>query len=101
MKEFLKQVAYTGIGIATLTKDKITDLGKQAAEAGRMSEEEGKKFVEELQEKAKEQQKKIDEKIIAQVNAQLEKLNIPTGEDIGELKKQLEDLKEIIKNMNG
>lgn len=93
MTDFLKQIAFTGVGLAAMTKDKVVELGKQAAEYGKMSEEEGKKFVEELQERAKKEKDKLDEKIDSQVKKVLERMDIPTKADFEELKKQIADLK--------
>lgn len=96
MVDFLKQVAYTGVGLASLTKDKIVELGKQAAEAGKMSEEEGKKFIDELQERAKVEKTKMDEKIVEQVNKTIAKLDLPTKQDIEAIKTQLDELKQTL-----
>lgn len=89
MVDFLKQVAFTGIGLASLTKDKVVELGKQAAEAGKMSEEEGRKFVEELQDRAKKEKEKLDERVTDQVKKAIEKLDLPTKNDFDDLKNQI------------
>lgn len=39
MKETLKNILYTGIGIAFLTKDKIEELKADLVEKGRISQE--------------------------------------------------------------
>ena len=58
MKEILKNVVYAGLGAAFLTKEKVEDLTKDLIEKGKMTQEEGKQFVDDLlrkSEKAKDQ----------------------------------------------
>jgi len=48
MRELLKSVVYTGIGAAFLTKEKIEALKDDLVEQGKISQDEGKQFVDEL-----------------------------------------------------
>jgi polyhydroxyalkanoate synthesis regulator phasin len=46
MMDLLKRGILTGIGIASLTKDKIEELAEKIIEESKLSEEEGRKLVE-------------------------------------------------------
>ena len=48
MKELLLNMFDIGIGVATLTKEKLEELQKEVVEKGRMTREEGLDFVEGL-----------------------------------------------------
>lgn len=98
MKDFLKSVALTGIGLASITKDKVVELGKKLAEEAKLTEEEGRKFIEELQEKAIDEKNKLEETIKAEVKKALEKLEVPTKADIDELKAKLDEIEKMLNN---
>jgi len=96
MKDFLKSVALTGIGLASITKDKVVELGKKLAEEAKLTEEEGKKFIEELQEKAIDEKNKLEETIKTEIKKALEKLDVPTKADFDDLKARIEELEKMI-----
>lgn len=48
MKELLKNLIYTGVGAAFLTREKIDEIRKELVERGNLTKEEGKEFVEDL-----------------------------------------------------
>ena len=48
MFELIKKTLLTGVGLAVMTKDKVEELGKDLASQARLSENEGKEFVDHL-----------------------------------------------------
>ena len=44
----LKKTLYAGVGMAFLTRDKIEEMAKKLAEEAKLSEADGKKFIDEL-----------------------------------------------------
>lgn len=48
MKELLKNMLYTGVGAAFLTRDKVDEIRKELVERGKLTKEEGKEFVDDL-----------------------------------------------------
>ena len=60
MKEILKSILYTGIGAAFLTKEKIEEIQKDLSEKGKLSQEEGKQFMEELRLKSEKAREQLD-----------------------------------------
>jgi len=96
MKEMLKNIVYTGLGAAFLTKDKIEELKNELLEKGRLSQDEGKQFVDELanrSEKAKEQLNLWIEKKVAE---RIDHLNLATKDEIAALRAVIADLRQDI-----
>lgn len=52
MFDLIKQSLYLGMGFASLTRDKLTELGKEIASRAQLSQEQSKQFQEELIKKA-------------------------------------------------
>ncbi len=73
--ELVKKTLFTGIGLASLGKDKIEELAKDVAKYGEMSEAEASKFLEELRQRADAAQDDLRDRIdkrVEQVTQQLE-----------------------------
>jgi len=92
MKELLKSIAYTGIGAAFLTKDKIEELKDDLVERGKISQDEGKQFVDELVKKTDSIKDSLDLKISKIVEEKIKQLDIVTNDDFADLRRQVEEL---------
>lgn len=92
MKEMLKNVLYAGIGAAFLTKEKIEELKGDLIEKGKMSQEEGKQFVDELLRKSEKAKDQLDLWINKRVEDRVDQLNLATKDEIAELRRKIEEL---------
>jgi polyhydroxyalkanoate synthesis regulator phasin len=92
MMDLLKRGILTGIGIASLTKDKIEELAEKIIEESKLSEEEGRKLVENLLKQSKEARKNLEEEVKKTVGDALEKLDVPSRKDLEDLKIRIERL---------
>jgi polyhydroxyalkanoate synthesis regulator phasin len=92
MIDLMKKAISTGLGLAFMTKEKIEEFSREIIEKGKLSESEGKKFIDEIQNKAEEARKKLQDQIQITVNNTLKKMNVATRDDISRLEKQLEKL---------
>ncbi len=92
MKELLKNIVYTGIGAAFLTKEKIETLKDDLVEQGKIKEDEGKQFVEELIQKTTSIKDSLDLRISQIIEAKIKALDIPTNADLADLRRQVEEL---------
>ncbi|MGD9947477.1 MAG: phasin family protein [Desulfobulbus sp.] len=92
MKEMLKNVVYAGIGAAFLTKEKVEDLSKDLIEKGKMSQEEGKQFIDELLRKSEKAKDQLDLWINKRVEDRVNQLNLATKDEIAELQRKIEEL---------
>ena len=97
MIDQVKKILFTGVGLAFATKDKIEVLSKEIAEIAKLSEKEGKEFVNDVinkSERAKEDLKKQIEMIVQE---SLKKMNLATREELSNLEKELKKMKETLK----
>jgi len=92
MMDLLKRGILTGIGIASLTKDKIEELAEKIIEESKLSEEEGRKLVENLLKQSKEARKNLEEEVKKTVGDALEKLDVPCRKDVEDLRIRIERL---------
>jgi polyhydroxyalkanoate synthesis regulator phasin len=96
MLNITKKAMLTGIGLALIAKDEVEDLAKELVNKGKMSENEGTKFLEDLQKRYDETQKKLEEKIQQAVKDFMKKADVVTGDELKGLKKEIRDLKKAI-----
>lgn len=92
MRELLKSIAYTGIGAAFLTKEKIESLKDDLVKQGKIKEDEGKEFVQELIQKTASIKDSLDLKISQIIEKEIKNLDIPTNADFADLRRQVEEL---------
>ena len=92
MIDLIKKIMLTGVGMASLTKDKIEELGKELIEKGKLSEKEGKELLNELKEKAEESRKEMETRTDKLVKDSLEKMNLASRDDLEKLEKKLNKL---------
>ena len=65
-------------------------------EKGKLTQDEGKQFVDDLIKKSEEMKKDIDEKIKKVVAEQLDKMDVAQSDDIADLRSQIQELREQI-----
>ena len=92
MIDFLKKSFFTTIGIVYLSKEKVQEIGKKYIEETNLSEEEGKKFYNELIKKTEDARLAFEKVMNEKIEIILKKLEIPTRSEIDVLKKQIEEL---------
>lgn len=92
MKELLKNIVYTGIGAAFLTKEKIEALKDDLVNQGKISQDEGKQFVDELISKTDSIKDSLDLKISQIIEEKIKQLNIVTQDDFADLRRQVKEL---------
>ena len=95
MFDLLKKTMLTGIGIASMTKDKIEELGKKISEESKLTEEEGKKMVNDLLKQSEKAREDLENQVQKLVKKALEKLDIPTREDFNRLEKRIKKLENL------
>ena len=95
MVELLKKSVYATIGIALMTRDKAEEIGKKVAEEAKLSESEGKQFVDELLKRADETRKSFEQLVEKQVTAVLNKVNIPSRSEVEEIELRVRKLEAV------
>jgi polyhydroxyalkanoate synthesis regulator phasin len=99
MIELIKKAVFTGIGIASLTKDKIEDLAKELANTGKMSEQEGEKLIQEILNRAEESRTNLNTQTEKLVQKTITKMQLARSEDIDLLKAEIAMLREEIASL--
>lgn len=93
MIELVKKALLTGVGVAALSKEKIEDLAKDFVEKGKLTEQEGKKLVDQLLSSSEEARQDLQKQIEGKVQAVLEKMDLAKKSDLEALKLEIEELR--------
>ena len=101
MKETLKNMLYAGIGAAFLTKEKIEELKADLVEKGKMSQEEGRQFVDDLLRRSEKAKDQLDLWISRRVEERIAQFNLATRDEVAELRRQVEELQVALNRQNG
>lgn len=86
--EIIKKAMLAGLGAQEKAKEFIDELVK----AGELSKSDASSLVKEWMSKAEDSRREIDNKIKEAMAASMEKLNIPTREDIEKMEKKLQSI---------
>ena len=92
MIDFVKKTLLAGIGLTSLTEERIKKLVDTWIKEGEVTEEEGKKLINEMVERGKKSKEELEEKIAKEVSMVLTKMNIATKKEIDELKEKIDTL---------
>lgn len=92
MSNLLKETILTGIGMASLTKERAEKLVKKLVKEGEVTEKEGVKLAKELFEKAEDNKKEMEKKMEKTVHEVLGKVNLPSKKDVDSLKSKIAKL---------
>ena len=96
MLNIIKKSMLTGIGLALIAKDEVEDLARELVNKGKMTENEGTKFLEDLQKRYDETQTKLEEKVQKAVKDFMKKADVVTSDELKGLKKEIRELKKAI-----
>lgn len=86
--EIIKKAMLAGLGAQEKAKEFVDELVK----AGELSKSDASSLVKEWVSKAEDSRKEFDHKIKDAMAASLEKLNIPTRDDIEKMEKKLQNI---------
>ena len=99
MFDMFKKMSLFGIGVVSLTQEKIEEFTQEMIKQGEMGKEEGKKFVKEILSEKEKQLKDIEEKINERVRENIKKSGIVMKSDITALERKLEKLEKTIQSL--
>ncbi len=99
MSDMFKKMSLFGIGVISLTQEKIEEFSQEMIKKGEISKEEGKKFVKEVLSEKEKQLKDIEEKINERVRENIKKSGVVMKSDIASLERKIEKLEKIIQSM--
>ncbi len=96
MIDLFKKTMVSGVGLALMAKDEAENMAGEWVRQSQMTEEEGKKFVEEILVKYGETQDKLEERVGKSVKEFLKKVDVVTGEEFNKLKNEIRELKKAL-----
>ena len=99
MSEMLRKMGLFGIGVISLTQEKIEEFSNEMIKKGELSREEGKKFVKEVLFEKEKQLKDLEDRINDKVKETLDKSGVVMKSDIDALEKKIEKLEKSIQAM--
>jgi len=88
----LERAAYTGLGLAALTKDKLDEAVETLKKERGLTEDEGRRLADELKDGAETARRNLDERVDAAVERAYKRLKIATREDVESLTARIEEL---------
>lgn len=92
MEDLFKKVIYTGVGLVSTTAEKIQTNIDELVKKGSLSEEEGKKVVEDLLENTESKKEEFEGKLKEMINNAISALNLPSKSDIDSLLTRIDEL---------
>lgn len=98
MFDLIKKSMLTGIGLALKTWDEVEEFAKEMEKKGKMTEQEGKRFLDDLQTRYEEAQEKLESRVEQSIKKFLKKADIVTGDELKAIKKEIRELKKIVTN---
>ncbi|MFO0891377.1 MAG: phasin family protein [Isosphaeraceae bacterium] len=92
MFDLIKRTLFTGVGLAMLTKEKVEELGKELAQQAKLSESEGKEFVDHLMAQSETARKDFESRINSAVSKAVSTLNLASRDELARLSAKVEEL---------
>ena len=92
MFELFEKTVLTGLGILSLSQKKAEDLLKEVQERYKVSEDEGKVFLDKMQGMAKESRERIAEIAETEVKKVIDRLGLVSRDEFDRLQKRVEAL---------
>lgn len=96
MIDLIKKAVLTGIGIASLTREKVEEFSKELIDKGKLSEQEGEKFVQEMQKRAEESREALKNQTDKFVESALNKMQLAKSSDLEKLQAEIVALRQEI-----
>lgn len=85
----LKEVLFTGLGVASVLKERVEAEMKSLEEKGKINKEDAKSFLKSLEEKGKAEDEKIKARFKELLKEAVDELGLATKEDLAKLKEEL------------
>jgi polyhydroxyalkanoate synthesis regulator phasin len=92
MENLIKKVLYTGVGIVAATTERLQNSIDELVEKGKISEEEGKKVVDDVVKNAENQRPQFETRFKKIVDSAFDKLNLPQEDSFLRMEKRIKSL---------
>ena len=99
MSDMFRKMSLFGIGVISLTQEKVEEFSQEMIKKGELSREEGKKLVKDILAEREKQVKDLEDKINDRVRDTLDKSGVVMKSDVAALEKKIEKLEKTIQAM--
>lgn len=93
MIDLVKKMVFAGIGLALKTKDEVEDIARDFVKKAELSENDGKKFINDFLKRYDESREKLEEKVEKTVRDVLSRSSLATKEELVEIREEIKKLK--------
>ncbi|WP_165230429.1 phasin family protein [Aquisphaera insulae] len=92
MIDLIKKTLYTGVGLALMTKDKVQELGEELASQAKLSEGEGREFVDHLMKQSETARQDLESRINVAVQKVVGAMPLASKDELTKLSAKVEEL---------
>jgi polyhydroxyalkanoate synthesis regulator phasin len=85
MNDVFKKIVFTGIGLAAVSKEKIEDSIKEMIAKGSVTEQEGRKFVEEMTGYSEKARIELEKQVNGYIEKAIDRMELVRKDDLQEL----------------
>jgi polyhydroxyalkanoate synthesis regulator phasin len=100
MLRLVKKTAFIGLGLAAMSVAALEQLGGRIAKEANLSEEEGKKLVDDLIEQSKNSREDMKKMFEQTMRDYMTNMNIVTTDDLKPIEKRLENIEKSLNKSN-
>ena len=91
--DVVEQAMFTGVGLALKTKNEVKKIARDIAKKAELSEEEGKKFVDDYLKRYDTSREKLEEKVEKTVKDVVSRASLVTKDELKKIKEEIKKLK--------
>ena len=92
MADVFKKLFYTGVGLVSLTSEKVQETVDELVKQRKISQEEGKKIVDDFIKETEAKKEDFEDKLKKVVEEVVDKFEFLTGKDLDELRNRIDTL---------
>lgn len=92
MIDLIKKTLLTGVGLAVMTKDKVQELGEDLVTQAKLSENEGRAFVDDLVKQSETARSEFETRVSAVVKKVIDGMNLVHKDEIATLQARIDEL---------
>lgn len=96
MKKLLKKLMYTGVGFASLTADRMKKAVDSLVSDGKISEEEGKRIIDDLKKNSEEKKAELEQKLDKLSGKLLKSFHLGSSKEIENLEDRISVLEALL-----
>jgi len=97
MIDLIKKTLLTGVGLAVMTKDKVEELGRDLVDQAKLSENEGRDFLDNLMKQSEAARDEFESRVNALVKKAVEGLNLVHQDELTKVQARLAELEAELK----